>query len=99
VLKRVEKCAVLRYAGRPVENVHMEDKNKISVVLSAEGFERFDAYCTEKGFKKSTLIARLIREHMDREGFRIQGTLSTGQQQPAATKSSRGAKRPSRRGS
>jgi len=54
-------------------------KNKISVVLSAVEFARFDAYCAEKGFKKSTLIARLIREHMDREGFHLQGTLFTEQ--------------------
>ena len=53
----------------------MEDRNKISVVLTAEEFERFDAYCTEKGFKKSTLIARLIREHMDSESFRLQTSL------------------------
>lgn len=37
---------------------------KISVILDAEDFNRFDRYCTEKGFKKSTLAARLIREHM-----------------------------------
>ena len=30
---------------------------------------RFGAYCEAKGFKKSTLIARLIREHLDRENF------------------------------
>ena len=79
----------------------MEDKNKISVVLSAEEFARFDAYCAEKGFKKSTLIARLIREHMDRESFRVQGALSAGQpqQQPAGTKSPRASKRSAKRGS
>ena len=32
----------------------MEDKNKISVVLSAEEFVRFDAYCAEKGVPEST---------------------------------------------
>ena len=30
---------------------------------------RFTAYCREKGFKNSTLTARLIREHLDREGY------------------------------
>jgi hypothetical protein len=77
----------------------VEDKSKISVVLSAEEFARFDAYCAEKGFKKSTLIARLIREHMDRESFRVQGTLFPEQlQQPTRSKSPRGGKRPAKRG-
>jgi hypothetical protein len=75
-------------------------KNKISVVLSAVEFARFDGYCAEKGFKKSTLIARLIREHMDRESFRAQGTLSTEQlqKQSAGAKRARAAKRPARGG-
>ena len=38
---------------------------KISVLLDSKDFDRFDAYCQERGFKKSTLIARLIRDHLD----------------------------------
>ena len=38
---------------------------KISVLLDSEEFDRFDTYCQERGFKKSTLIARLIRDHLD----------------------------------
>ena len=38
---------------------------KISVLLDSEEFQRFDAYCEQQGFKKSTLIARLIRDHLD----------------------------------
>ena len=45
---------------------------KISVLLREEEADRFDAYCQERGFKKSTLIARLIREHLDREQFQSQ---------------------------
>lgn len=41
---------------------------KISVVCSEEEYSRFDAYCSRTGHKKSTLIVRLIREHLDREG-------------------------------
>jgi len=95
----LEKRAVLPYA-RAVNLGGVPVKNKISVVLSAVEFARFDAYCVEKGFKKSTLIARLIREHMDRESFRVQGTLFTeqSQKQPAGTKRARAAKRPARRG-
>lgn len=45
---------------------------KISVLLTQEEARRFDAYCNELGYKKSTLIARLIREHLDREEFPMQ---------------------------
>ncbi len=48
---------------------------KISVLLPEEEAERFEAYCRERGFKKSTLIARLIREHLDKEAFRPQRDL------------------------
>jgi metal-responsive CopG/Arc/MetJ family transcriptional regulator len=43
--------------------------NKITVLLSEEEFERFDIYCRDRGYKKSTLIARLIRQYLDLEGF------------------------------
>jgi hypothetical protein len=40
---------------------------KITVLLDESCFRRFDQFCQEKGFKKSTLLARLIREFMERE--------------------------------
>ena len=52
-------------------------KAKITVILLPEDFVRFEAYCKERGFKKSTLIARLVRNHMDSEGFRLQRDLQT----------------------
>ena len=45
----------------------MASKAKISVLLERQTADRFDAYCRQKGFKKSSLIARLIREYLDRE--------------------------------
>ena len=42
---------------------------RISVLLDSAEFDRFDAYCQDKGFKKSTLIARLIRDHLDEAVF------------------------------
>ena len=42
---------------------------KISVLLDSKEFDRFDAFCQERGFKKSTLIARLIRDHLDDSAF------------------------------
>lgn len=46
--------------------------SKISVLLDNDEFSRFEAYCESQGYKKSTLIARLIREHLHSEGFTIQ---------------------------
>ena len=36
---------------------------------------RFKAYCDKRGFKKSTLVARLIRDHLNNEGYRLQRSL------------------------
>lgn len=52
-----------------------ESPRKLSVLLPAREAERFAAYCKERGYKKSTLIARLIREHLEREQFFVQGDL------------------------
>lgn len=49
--------------------------NKITVLLDEEEFRRFEDYCEAQGFKKSTLIARLIREHLDGARFRMQRSL------------------------
>lgn len=48
----------------------MADSARIQVVMTPELSERFNKYCREQGFKKSTLIVRLVRDHLDREGFR-----------------------------
>ena len=57
----------------------MIEKAKISVVLQPGEFDRFDAFCRAQGYKKSTLIVRLIRDYMDREGFATQTSLSFGE--------------------
>jgi len=48
---------------------------RIQVLLPEPLAEQFELYCREYGHKKSTLAARLIREHLDREGFPMQRTL------------------------
>ncbi len=45
---------------------------KISVLLSDLEYERLDGYCHDRGYKKSTLVARLIRQYLDMEGYGIQ---------------------------
>lgn len=53
----------------------MAHPTRVHVLIPDEEADRFDAYCRTKGFKKSTLIVRLIREHLDREGFKAQAEL------------------------
>ena len=44
-------------------------QTKISVLLSDVEYARLDAYCHDRGYKKSTLVARLIRQYLDMEGY------------------------------
>ena len=53
----------------------MSQTARVHVLLPDSQAERFEAYCRPTGHKKSTLIARLIREHLDRERFDIQPNL------------------------
>ncbi|MGC3091669.1 hypothetical protein PA57_00854 [Pseudomonas aeruginosa] len=48
---------------------------KISVLVPDDEARRFEAFCNERGYKKSTLIVRLIKEHLDRERYPLQGSL------------------------
>ncbi len=48
---------------------------RVTVILSDEDAEVFETYCAQKGFKKSTLINRLIREHIENSGFNLQKEL------------------------
>lgn len=40
---------------------------RVQVLMRPEEALRFKHYCERRGHKKSTLIARLIREHLDQE--------------------------------
>lgn len=40
---------------------------RITVLLEEDVDAQFTAFCQAKGFKKSTLAARLIREHLAQE--------------------------------
>ncbi len=53
----------------PARKMSGRRAHTVSVLLSDEEFARFSRYCEAKGFKKSTLVARLIREHLDANRF------------------------------
>lgn len=52
-------------------------RKTITVILPADEHKRFAKYCLSKGFKKSTLVARLIRDHLNAEQFMVQVELFT----------------------
>lgn len=51
---------------------------RVHVLLSQAEADRLDGYCRDRGFKKSTLIARLVREYLDREQYPAQRGLFEG---------------------
>jgi hypothetical protein len=53
----------------------MTHSSRVHVLIPPPEAERFEAYCKAKGHKKSTLIVRLIRDHLDRERFETQQDL------------------------
>lgn len=48
---------------------------RITVLMNEDESKVFEAYCLHHGFKKSTLINRLIREHIENTGFTLQREL------------------------
>ena len=53
-------------------NAHWMYFMRVSVVLNDFEGEVFSEYCRVKGYKKSTLIKRLIREHIDSSDYNHQ---------------------------
>lgn len=47
----------------------MSKSVRVSVLIPKDEADSFDAYCHQRGYKKSTLIARLVRDHLKAEGF------------------------------
>jgi hypothetical protein len=47
----------------------MAGVHRVQVLLRPGEAERFERFCNQRGHKKSTLIARLVRDHLDREEF------------------------------
>lgn len=52
------------------ERDSMSDVVRVQVLMPPDEAGRFERFCTDRGYKKSTLIARLIREHLEREGYK-----------------------------
>lgn len=50
-------------------------RKSINVILAPGEFRRLQRFCAERGHKKSTLVATLIRNHLDAEKFMMQAEL------------------------
>lgn len=80
-MKCAQKCSLVVFFAhscgrmRDVKNCELAMSTKISVLLDDAEAARFDAFCANRGYKKSTLIVRLIKEHLDREDYPLQGSL------------------------
>jgi hypothetical protein len=53
----------------------MTDHVRIQVLMPRNEADRFEEYCRERGFKKSTLMVRLVRDHLEQEKFKPQHEL------------------------
>lgn len=66
-------CLLLRlravfFANPSAKGPSVSNKQKkITVLLDQAEFDRFDRFCNDRGFKKSTLLVRLIREFLASE--------------------------------
>lgn len=59
---------------------------KISVLVPDDEAVRFESYCNDRGHKKSTLIVRLIKEHLDKEHYPFQRSLIEEELTESSTK-------------
>lgn len=46
-----------------------EKRHRVTLLLAFEDYLFFSGCRDDRGSKKSTLVARLIRDYLDREGF------------------------------
>lgn len=55
---------------------------KISVLLDESDFQQLDKLCYLKGYKKSTLIARLVRDFLNEADSQIKNDTQQCEDQP-----------------
>jgi len=77
-LKSAHFCGILQ--RRRISEMAKSNIGKITVLLPNEEFRRFADYCREHGFKKSTLIAKLVRDFLNAEKEREKEKLGSSEQ-------------------
>jgi hypothetical protein len=53
----------------------MRETERVTVILEAAEYARLCGYCQDHGYKKSTLIARIIRDYLDALAYPTQQAL------------------------
>ena len=56
------------YAVHAEPDAMPEKRSKVTVLLTPEEYARVEAFCSERGHQKSTLVAWLIRDHLNSGG-------------------------------
>jgi hypothetical protein len=56
----------------------VSDVVRVQVLMKQAEAARFERYCADRGHKKSTLIVRLVREHLEREGYVHSSSVQVG---------------------
>lgn len=56
-----------------------KEATRLSVLLDPPTSELFDSFCKERALKKSTYVAKLIKDQMRVEGFSLQTEIPISQ--------------------
>lgn len=64
------------------ERLAKKRRKSVNVILTAEEYGRFQKFCARRGHKKSTLVARLIRDYLDGQKFMMQSELPLNRLEP-----------------
>ena len=59
---------------------------RVNVLLPQEDYDRLTAYCEREGHKKSTLIAKLIREFLERNVAKVAASRAKAAPRTPATR-------------
>jgi hypothetical protein len=73
-LSNTQLCAHLLILKQltPKEETKSKRTVKLSVLMDPKVAAIFDSYCLETGYKKSTLIVKLIKDHLIAKGHAAQ---------------------------
>jgi hypothetical protein len=61
-LTSAASSSTLRVLVGEAASLATTNKRKVTVLLTPEEWARFDAYCRREGYKKSTLLEKVVRD-------------------------------------
>jgi hypothetical protein len=66
--KQLDGTDTLNHDERPTA-IRIGHMPKLSVLLTPSESDRLDAYCRKSGHKKSPLVAKLVKDHLETVGI------------------------------